>query len=106
MMIDMDEFFPCYKSWLSKLLKTVVSRSTDPDGHICTIRLYLQMRLELTQRWIREHTDGRGMRIGCTAYDFNKMSSNLTKLRGCLELIGGADGQHSDSPAGQEPARN
>lgn len=96
----MDEFFPCYKNWLAKLLKTVISRSDDPGGYTATIRLYLEMRMELTQRWILEQSvDGKRPKKGYIT-DFKKMKSNEKKIRDCLDLIGGADEQHSNSSAG------
>lgn len=99
MMIDMDEFFPCYKNWLAKLLSTVISRSDDPGGYTATIRLYLEMRMELTQRWILEHSvDGKRPKKGYIT-DFKKMKSNEKKIRDCLDLIGGAD-EHSNRSAG------
>ena len=83
----MDEFFPCYKNWLAKLLKTVISRSDDPGGYTATIRLYLEMRMELTQRWILEQSvDGKRPKKGYIT-DFKKMKSNEKKIRDCLELI-------------------
>ena len=106
MMIDMDVFFPCAKSWLAKLQKTVISRSDDPERYTDMIRSYLLLRLELTQNWIREYSIADLPVDDVSIADFNKMKRNENKIRACLDLIGGTDEQHGDSNAGQEPARD
>lgn len=105
MIIDLDEFFPCYKSWMAKLLKIVIDRSDDPDRYKQEIRTYLQTQLDLAEAWLSENSCGPGPMIGVKAGDYKQVQTNIKKLRGCLELIGGADEQRSDINAGKEPAR-
>lgn len=107
MIIDMDEFFPCAKCWLTKLQKTVISRSIDPDGYTDRIRAYLQMQYDMADLWIRDNSCGDGPMIGVEPKEYKKIKTNRQKLQACLELLGGTDEQqHSDKHAGQKPARN
>lgn len=100
MIIDLDQFFPCAKSWMAKLQRTVISRSDDPDGYNDRIRAYLQMQYDLADRWLKDNSCGEGPMVGVTLADYKRIQTNIKKLGACLELIGGADGQHSDSSAG------
>lgn len=105
MTINMDEFFPCAKCWLTKLQKTVISRSVDPDGYTDRIRTYLQMQYDMADLWLKDNSCGDGPMIGVSPADYKKVTNNKKRLRACLEVIGGSDGQH-DSTAGEKPARN
>lgn len=109
MIIDMDQFFPCYKSWMEKLLRLVIRRSDAPEVYEKRIRGYLQVRLDLIGKWLEDHEcivyeqdTGKYLtrRIDCSVEDYNKIKSNEKKIRACLDLIGGADEQHSNSSAG------
>ena len=74
MIINMDVFFPCSKTWLSKLIRTVINRSDDPDGYIDLIRDHLEDELANINK--REYSNTRKKWI-----------------RDCLDLIGGTDGE-------------
>lgn len=106
MIIDLDEFFPCAKSWLEKLQRTVINRSDDPDKYTGQIKTYLNMLDLMAEKWLSDNSCGDGPMIGVDPKDWKKMQKNLKKIQACLEVIGGADGQYSDSDAGKEPARD
>lgn len=74
MIINMDVFFPCSKTWLNRLIHTVIDRSDDPYGYIDLIRDHLEDELR----------------------NIEKRGYNETRkkwIRDCLDLIGGTDGK-------------
>lgn len=74
MIINMDAFFPCSKTWLGRLIHTVIDRSDDPDGYIDLIRDHLEDELA----------------------NINKRDYSSTRkkwIRDCLDLIGGTNGE-------------
>ena len=83
MLIDMDSFFPCHKTWLERLIKTVLIRSDEYEEHMETITRYLAKKYneELLLNKIAPTDKGQ---------------TREKKYRACLDMLGGKYGQQSN----------
>ena len=81
MIINMEVFFPCAKTWLQKLIKLAINHSDAPDYYLTEIWSYLE---DLQAAY--EAKDPESI----TAKD----RANIKKVRGCLDLLGLEGAQH------------
>lgn len=77
MTINMARFFPCSKTWLTKLIRTVIDRSDERDEHLEEIAIYLEGILASIDN-------------GTCQRDYSV--AQLKRIRECLDLIGGIHG--------------
>ena len=72
MIINMAMFFPCSKTWLNRLIKTVINRSDEREEHLLTIKDYLERCLIAADSGIKKYRD-----------------LDIKRINDCLGLIGG-----------------